>query len=284
MTAPASHETTSDGWRQELRSPEQVSLHLPTAGPTSRILAYFLDSLIVLLLLTGLLVSLILVLPAFGELLAGILGEIVGDPQSTPTEEEAVRIVYLFLALFLVAQLVVELGYFSAWEILSGGRSPGKMALRLRVVDDHGLPVRPAQSIVRNLLRVVDALPLNYVVGLLSMILSRDARRLGDHVAGTLVVRLDRPPPAPPLPPVQAGEEAIAAFRLSHAQLAAIGPGERRLVRQTLRRLPELPPERAREVAARSADALARRIGHDPIPPEEGETVLRALLHAAERR
>lgn len=281
MTAPSSHHTTSTEWRQELRSPEQVSLHLPTAGPTSRMLAYALDAVMVGLLMIGLFLLLVLTVP-IGDALAESLRKATGDLQGGASEEAARQFVYLVMGLFLVLQLVVELGYFLFWELVSGGRSPGKMALGLRVVGEDGLPVRPGESLVRNLLRVVDALPVSYVVGLLAMVLSADGRRLGDRVAGTLVVRVERPPAAPPIEAVEGA--AGTPFRFSHAQLEAVGPAERRLVRQTLRRLESLPPDQAESVCGRSAQALARRIGHRALGPKEHEAFLRALLHAAEQR
>ena len=59
--------------------------------------------------------------------------------------------------------------------------------------DATGLPINLRSSVLRNVLRIVDILPENYVVGLVSMLLSPSGERLGDHVAGTIVIRLDRP-------------------------------------------------------------------------------------------
>ena len=93
------------------------------------------------------------------------------------------------------------------FELLPGSATPGKRALGLQVVMDDGLPVTVSASVVRNLLRAADFLPGFYFLGLLSMLLRADFKRLGDLAAGTLVVHRDvvrrhsALPPAPPRAP-----------------------------------------------------------------------------------
>jgi hypothetical protein len=74
------------------------------------------------------------------------------------------------------------------FECLNHGRTPGKLAMGLRVVSADALPVGWTASLVRNLLRVADMLPALYAFGLASILIGRDGKRLGDRVAGTLVV------------------------------------------------------------------------------------------------
>jgi uncharacterized RDD family membrane protein YckC len=71
---------------------------------------------------------------------------------------------------------MVETGYFILWEMLTGGRSPGKALVGLRVVRRDGLPIDFRSSVVRNVMRIVDMLPANYVVGLVAMLLSSALR------------------------------------------------------------------------------------------------------------
>jgi hypothetical protein len=106
-------------------------------------------------------------------------------------------------------------------------------------------------------------------------VLSPKGQRLGDLAAGTVVVRHDRPAPAPPEP------EGEARLRLERAQAERLGGPELRLVRQTLRRLDELPPQEAAAALARTVEAVCRRIGHPAVPVEEGREFLRALLRTA---
>jgi uncharacterized RDD family membrane protein YckC len=188
----------------------------------------------------------------------------------------------ILLGLIIVAQLVVEWGYFTFFEMTTNGRSPGKAALKLRVVRDGGHPVDFGQSVARNLLRSVDILPFYYTVGLISMVISPEAKRLGDLAAGTVVIRLDRPAKAAPIEFDLDGN--TDAFRFDHEQAARVGPEELRLIRQTLRRLPELSQDNAALVLERTVTVLAERLDHEPIPPADRRTFLHALLKLVERR
>src|SRR5947209_14473853 len=270
------YDTTAGEAGQVVRAPEQVALYLPVAGPTSRMLAYAVDYAVILLLEIGVLVLLVLAAPAVGQLALKTFYAARGHP------EKAQQLVLTFFGLFLVIQLVIEWGYFVFCEMTTGGRSLGKALVGLRVVRDGGFPIALRESLVRNLLRLVDVLPWYYTVGLVSVVLSRDGKRLGDLAAGTIVVRLDRPEPAPPL--ADAPPEASAGFRFERSQVARLGPNELALLRQTLRRLAALPPERAAEVLERAVAVLSARIGYGPVVVGEREAFLRALLHAARVR
>ena len=79
-------------------------------------------------------------------------------------------------------------GYFILLEWLLNGQTPGKRLLHIRVIKQGGYALRFFDTLLRNLLRVVDFLPLFYGVGLTSLLLTRDSQRVGDLVAGTLVV------------------------------------------------------------------------------------------------
>ena len=79
-------------------------------------------------------------------------------------------------------------GYFILLEWLMNGQTPGKRMLHIRVIKQGGYSLRFFDTLLRNLLRVVDFLPLFYGVGLTSLVLTRDSQRVGDLVAGTLVV------------------------------------------------------------------------------------------------
>ena len=156
-------------------TPEGVDLALRLAGPIPRAAAQVIDWLIRLMLY--------LVLTP----LAALSGVGVG---------------LMLLGLFLVEW------FYPVWFELRSGATPGKKAMGLLVVHDDGTPVGPSASLIRNLLRALDFLPLFYATGLISMLIDRDFRRLGDLAAGTLVVYADRPrvdrhiPEHPPRAPV----------------------------------------------------------------------------------
>jgi uncharacterized RDD family membrane protein YckC len=95
------------------------------------------------------------------------------------------------IGLVLLGMLLLEWFYPVLFELLWGA-TPGKRAMGLAVVQDDGTPVAPGSSVIRNLLRAVDFLPLFYGAGLVSTLVDPDFRRLGDLAAGTLVVHVER--------------------------------------------------------------------------------------------
>ena len=94
------------------------------------------------------------------------------------------------VAVLVLVQFVTLWGYYVLFEGLADGQTPGKRMLRLRVVRDGGYSVTFGASAVRNLVRIVDLQPIfTYAVGVTSIVMSRSGKRLGDLVAGTIVVR-----------------------------------------------------------------------------------------------
>lgn len=108
-------------------------------------------------------------------------------------------------ALFLIGGFALWYGYFTFFEGLRAGQTPGKRLAGIRVVRDTGHAVTLAAAATRNLLRIADFLPPPYLLGTVLVALHPRAKRLGDMVAGTVVVR-DRPielrsaPEAAPVP------------------------------------------------------------------------------------
>jgi len=145
-----------------IRTPEGIEFGLPLGGPFSRMLALAVD-LAVIAMLGSILQKVIAPLMAFGEDVAG-----------------AIQIVVYFAITIL---------YGVATEWMWRGQTVGKRLMGLRVVDARGLRLEPSQIVVRNLMRVLDALPALYLVGGIACVVSRYRQRLGDLAAGTVVVR-----------------------------------------------------------------------------------------------
>jgi uncharacterized RDD family membrane protein YckC len=89
---------------------------------------------------------------------------------------------------FLILLFVIEWLYPVLFEVFSRGQTPGKKLLKISVINDDLSPVTLGASMVRNLLRTVDFLPLFYLVGLVTMLSNQRFQRLGDLAAGTLVI------------------------------------------------------------------------------------------------
>ena len=176
---------------RSLETPEGVRLDLPVAGPMSRGAAFVIDFFV-----------------------RGMLYAMVGTPLALLGD--------LGQGLMLLFAFVVEWFYPVIFEVKLSGATPGKVALGLAVVHDDGTPVGWSSSIVRNLLRFADFLPFAWLAGLASMTLHPDFKRLGDLVAGTIVVYRGRdgrglPLPAAPVLPVPFAlrpdeQRAIIAF------------------------------------------------------------------------
>lgn len=132
----------------------------------------------------------------------------------------------------LLVLFVTEWFYPVAFEVLWGGRTPGKAGLGLRVVHHDGTPIRLPASLLRNLLVAADFLPVAYGFGIVSMLCDGHFRRLGDLAAGTLVIHAPQAGPleqldvdATPVPPPVAldseGQSAVIAFAERAPSLSA---------------------------------------------------------------
>lgn len=211
----------------DVETPEQVVFSYTIAGIGSRAAAALFDYLICFGLLTVL-----SLLVGLGLRRAG--GKLIPDP-SAPW----------VIAFFLVAQFAILWGYYVLFEGLRDGQTPGKRRLGLRVVRDGGYSVTFAASAARNLVRIVDMQPvLFYGVGILSVAVTRHGRRLGDLVAGTIVVRERMITSAAPAMPADAQRGAVATI-LTDDEFA--------LVERFVSRRNTLEPGRRTELAAQIA-------------------------------
>jgi hypothetical protein len=135
--------------------------------------------------------------------------------------------------------------YPIVFELTPSAATPGKRAMGIQVMMANGLPLTPAGSLIRNLMRAVDMLPLLYGFAIVSVLMRRDARRLGDLAAGTIVVYRDRTSPTSDFGP---GEPLPPPMPLNIRQQTAIAAFGWRVNRLT--------PERAEEIAVLAAAAV----------------------------
>lgn len=92
----------------------------------------------------------------------------------------------------VVALFIIQFGYFMFFEIIWNGQTPGKRLFELRVIKDNSYPLAPLDSVIRNLVRIIDFFPFAYGVGLVTMFFNARAKRLGDFAASTIVVKMRR--------------------------------------------------------------------------------------------
>lgn len=220
----------------EIETPERLAFRTRIAGPARRMLAWMID-----LVIRTILFLMLLVVP-FSFAASGMSGLGTG---------------LTFLAVFLL-----DWGYFFASELLTGGRSIGKLALKLRVVRPNGLPITWRESFLRNLLRAADIAfvpPYFVILGPLVMAFDDKLRRLGDLVAGTVVV-LEEPAARARPSQVQADEALLSEL-----------PGALPLRREDLEAIelfvhrPHMSDARRDELAGIVAPVYAARLGR-PAP------------------
>lgn len=219
---------------REVVTPEGVALRLPAAGPWLRGLAWLIDALVRYAIFLG------------GAVLFSRLGD-------TGT------------GLILILVFVLTWGYPVLFEVLRDGQTPGKRSMGLRVVREDGAPIGWQASMVRNLLRAVDALPVAYGIGVLVSLFDPAGRRLGDIVAGTLVIHAPSASKKAEVPAV-ASDIALAQALpplLPHEQAAIIGFSERAA---------RLTPERQQELA----DLIPE---FDGVAPAQRVPTLHAIAH-----
>lgn len=212
-----------------VQTPERIAFRFRVAGPAVRGAAWMVDLVAQVALLS---VVLVLLLLMFGLSAPDLLGG---------------------FALLLV--FVVTWFYGAAWEWRFGGRTPGKWWFRIRAVRADGAPLGWEDAALRNLLRAVDLLPTLYGVGVAVSAFDPRFRRLGDLLAGTMVILDERAALVDEVriePPVSEAERQAMPAQLR------LGPAELRVCEQLLRRAARLGPERAEQLA----EELGARLQH----------------------
>ena len=200
-------------------TPEGITLRLPAAGPVPRALAWVIDLCIRLAMIFAC------------SMFLGLLGK-------------------AGMGIYFVLLFLVFWGYPIICEGLFNGQTPGKRVLSLRVVSGDGAPIGWLASIVRNLMRTVDMLPFGYACGLVSGLVDPWGRRLGDLVAGTMVVHV----PKTRRLPVMEGDGVMAPA-------LPLRPADQQAIIAFAERAPRLTPERQVELADIAAPATGAQGG-----------------------
>ncbi len=195
----------------QVNTPEGIALRLSPAGPVPRMLAWSIDILIRL----GINIIIYIIFAFLGKTGLGIA---------------------------LILTFLLEWFYPVYFELFKQGQTPGKKSFNLYVSMENASPITPAASIIRNLLRFVDFLPLFYGFGFISMLLTKRFQRLGDLVAGTVVLHKSLELPVFYAEEVSASNSAsVPAFSLNLKEQQA-------LIRYQ-QRVPYIAKERAEELA-----------------------------------
>jgi uncharacterized RDD family membrane protein YckC len=261
----SSPDPTLTSWDDKLtiETPEQTSLEFSLAGVGSRCLALAVDTLI----------------QAAGIIILIILLAIMDSQFSVGSAGLGAKGLWA-QALIWFAIFVIYYGYFAFFESIWNGQTPGKRVAHLRVIQESGKPLQVWQAIARNLLRIVDQIPGVYAVGMVSVLLSRQNKRLGDFVAGTVVVH-ERP-----LSGIAIGwaDAPVTTQTVIPLGASRLGPEEVRLIEAFLERRSFLDPNVRFSMARQISKHVAEKLGYDPqqiraagYPSEEA--FLEAVAH-----
>src|SRR3712207_3477183 len=183
-----------------IETPERVPLHFALASMGNRFSPCAFDHFLQLLL-----IAVVALVALWWIRFSDLGGWLAGAPK-------------WLLALLVVAVSLIWSGYFALFEWAWSGQTPGKRWLRLRVIREDGRPVTFWEASARNLVRIFDMTPFPfYSIGLVSVFISRRDQRIGDMVAGTVVVRERQTQEAPTFAEVFSAPTSDAALRRSFA-------------------------------------------------------------------
>ncbi|AST91530.1 RDD family protein [Sutcliffiella cohnii] len=151
----------------EIKTPEFVSVQFSLAGLGSRAAAFLIDQAII----------------TITYLLLFLLFYFIDESISIFADGSSILFAVIIISIF-----VIQWGYFFVLEFFYGGRTIGKKLIGIRVIQENGHSLTLLSSIIRNLLRIIDALPTSYFIGMIMVFFHSKHKRVGDIVAGTIVV------------------------------------------------------------------------------------------------
>jgi uncharacterized RDD family membrane protein YckC len=239
-----------------IRTPENVELTYALAGAGSRSAAYLVDCF---------------VLAIAAQLLINVLFALVVLPVG-PEWGAAISALFAF---------AIVNGYFIVFEWLMSGQTPGKWLIGIRVIKVGGYSLRFLDVLLRNLMRFVDFLPAFYGIGAASLIMTSRCQRLGDLVAGTLVVLQDPSDADDLLLPLSAdavGEPVLPAGRLATVPGRLIDLAVEFVIQRS-----QLASRYRQQIAVELSDLIARVGGLPFEPTQSAESFLSAVIRQSGR-
>jgi uncharacterized RDD family membrane protein YckC len=254
----------------QFETPENVHVAYTPAGPGTRFIAWFVDQFFVFLFV--LLVA--IVLAVAGVSFAGAqewMDEHSDDPES-------VGMVMIGI-LFLVGGLG-SFGYFTFTELLLRGQTIGKKMIGIRVVKADGFALDPASVLIRNVFRVVDNLPLSWIVP----VMSKRSQRLGDMVGGTIVVNDEQPEMTSVREQLSDRTAVEAEFRFEARALDRLKESDFETIEQLLERWPGIPEAQQQLLLGRILPPVVAKLKVEGPPDDRRVRFLEDLLAAELRR
>lgn len=235
--------------RIKLLTPESVELEFTLAGIGSRALAILVD----LHVLTLALVLFWVLWGIFSAQLLNYLERLGMNYRALP--------IWL-LAIALLGSFIVSTGYFAVFELMWQGQTPGKRFAKIRVIRDDGRPIGMGQAALRALLQ-----PFDYFlfIGFFLILFGKREKRLGDWVAGTIVIQEERPEVKTRLTLSEAAKQ-LAVELPNLARLSALQPDEFAVVSDYLHRRDWMSRNGRSEVSLKLARRVREIVQFQSIP------------------
>lgn len=253
--------------RIKLKTPESVEIEYTLAGIGSRALALLIDYTVWWFLLVGFALMAIFISEAIVNLITAIAGS-------------AEDIELWLSAFFLLVVFCIYMGYFVFFETLWQGQTPGKRYAKIRVICDDGRPLGLVQATLRSLLRPVDEF---LFIGAFAILFTKQEKRLGDWLAGTVVIQEEAKKDAQ----VKISDRAapIVPDLQQKTDLSQLLPDDFAAIRSYLQRRSTLTQQARRKVARSLTESTLETLGLENVPQgETAEIFLEALYLAYQQR
>lgn len=234
-----------------IKTPEFVSLQFQIAGLGSRAAAYMIDQLI--LTAINIIMFILLFMLMLGE----------------TTFFDSGDVSYVAIAVVIILIFLINYGYYIVLEYFWGGKTIGKHVIGLRVIQDNGHSLTLLSSTIRNFLRLIDALPTSNLLGILMIYFHSKHKRLGDLVAGTIVVHERKAKGKKKLSPLEKEIErrglSVNNLEIGEWTLKSIEMKDWNLVKTYSERLLQLSPREREQLTLQVADIIFPKFGLDRV-------------------
>lgn len=267
----------------DFETPENVKLSYRIAGPGSRFVAWFIDNIFVTLFM--IVIAMILVVAAIAA--ESTILTWMKDLLDSSIEEEGMsdreirmRVSLILMGIYILVWGLGSFFYFYLTELLMRGQTPGKKLAKIRVVKSDGFTLDAGSIFIRNIFRLVDQIPLLWIVPLVS----DNTQRFGDMVGGTLVVSSDRQSMSPLRDELLERERRDAAFRFSNTSLQRLTEEDISAIERFCERIGNVEEQRRQELLQKMVLPLSEKVGVERPAAEDYQTFLLDLLAAEYRR
>ncbi len=252
-------------------TPENVAVTYRLAGPGTRFVSFVFDQLILLgvyILFFAAIIIIVAVSPPLAE-----------EDASVP--ELTYEMAWGVAGIFIIVLGFIQALYFAVFELFMHGQTPGKRLMQIRVVGEGGFSLTATAILVRNIFRIIDSIPLLWIVPLLA----EKTQRFGDMVAGTIVISEQPHKTHSVRDQLLLREPGLARFVFNDSHLSRFQPDDAYAIELFLERRPRLNAEHRNQLAQRLVQTVIERINAEWVVSEDNrENFLEDLFAAYVRR